>query len=356
MFNVSKIADLYGAVGVRQPLDASAPIIDADNQTSRSGLYVTDNPLCKIIAIKKSQDYRAINDAQFNEYLKQMQVDSMNTVLTNTFNESSFIGRGVTYPNPLNRVNTVELPSGFIGERILIEKGNLAVKIDRVYLDFEGAGTINLMLFSTSSPDPIDSIDIVISSPNQTQELNWVIDNTGDLIAGEYFIGYLSNSATIGTLKPFARDFDRSNLRGSVCKVYADPVLFKDHSTDTLPDLSKRESISDYTGINLSMSVYNDYTDFIVRNESLFWQAFNTQFQIKFLEVIIASIRSNGEERRMKEVSRMVIAINGLNTEGHSKITGLSSILFSNIKNIRKEYNRLNKDYFGGKIQTKTMV
>ena len=66
MFSVTKMAGLYGAVGVRQPFNAAYAIIDAANQVSRSGLFVTDNPICKVEFLKDSQDYNDITDADFN--------------------------------------------------------------------------------------------------------------------------------------------------------------------------------------------------------------------------------------------------------------------------------------------------
>ena len=142
MFDVTKIqANLYGVVGFRQPLNPDYAIIDAANLTSRSGEFVTENPFCKIEFLKDNQDYSRLSDAEFNTKLKEMQEASISSICHKVFQKSDYIDRQVLYPYTQNRVNTEALPSGFICHKLRIDiKKNVAFKISRIFLDFDGAG------------------------------------------------------------------------------------------------------------------------------------------------------------------------------------------------------------------------
>ena len=356
MFSVTKIASLYGAVGTRQPFNVASVVIDADNLASRSGLFVTDNPLCKVDALKATQDYKDITDADFNLILKRMQQDSISTIANAVFSESDFIDRQVLYPNAMNRVNTVTLPSGFVGEWIQVSGDNVAFEITRIILDFDGAGDLDILLFNTSETAPILSETVTITANHQVIELNWKVDNSGNTYKGDYYLGYLTNTVGYGTLKPFARDYNLSNVRSGVCNMSLQSVKFLNHTTATIPDLTTREGLSESHGMNPDVTVYYDYTDLILQNESLFYQAINVEFQIKFLTSTIASLRINGDQRKTAELlSRMTIEVSGLDSEGHAKVRGLRPLQIQMIKTIRAEIKRLNENYFGGMIKVYTM-
>lgn len=357
MFSVTKIASLYGAVGVRQPFNAAYAIIDAANQVTNSGLFVTDNPMCKVEYLKDTQDYADITDADFNVFLKRMQEDSIMSVARAVFNESDYVDRQVLYPFAQNKVNTITLPSGFVGERIevSIEK-NIAFEIPRILLDFDGAGDLEILLFNTSQTTPIESQVVTITSNHQSVDLGWKIDNSGDTYKGDYYLGYLTNTVGIGTLKPYARDYDRSNVRAAISLLQLTQVQFLGHTTATMPDLTTKEGMSDSHGMNPDITVYDDFTDLILRNETLFYQAINLEFQIKFLDTYLNTLRSNGNQRDAKDIAfKIAVELNGIDREGQVKIVGLRSKLNGSISTIKKEIKRLNEGYFGGSIQVYTM-
>jgi hypothetical protein len=358
MFSVTKIASLYGAVGVRQPFNVAYAIIDAANQASTSGLFVTDNPICKVEYLKDSQDYAEISDSDFNLFLRRMQEDSIVSVARSVFNESDYVDRQVLYPYAQNKVNTVTLPSGFVGERIevSIEK-NVAFEITRIMLDFDGTGDLEILLFNTSQTAPIESEVVTITSNHQVVDLNWKVDNSGDTYKGDYYLGYLTNTVTIGTLKPYARDYDRANIRAVTCMLNLTQVQFVGQTTATMPDLTTKEGMSDSHGMNPDITVYDDFTDLILRNETLFHQAINLEMQIKFLDTYLSTLRLNGSERKAKEMAiQILVELNGTNREDQVKVQGLRSELFGSIARIQKEIKRLNEGYFGGRIMTYTIT
>ena len=331
MFNANKIKlDLYGVVGCRQPFNPDYAIIDADNQVSTSNLFVTDNPNCKIEYLKDSQDYDSISDADFNTKLKRMQENSIVKVGNAIFDNSSYIDRQVLYKNPQNRVETEDLTSGFVSHKIDVSsQKNVAFEITRVLLNFEGAGDIKLMLFDSNQDAPINEKVITISSTNQVEVLNWVVDNSGDTYKGEYYLGYLTNYVDIGTLKPFKREYNDSNIESDICHLDIRKVQFKGHSTETLPDLSSDEGLSEATGLNPDITVYNDYTDLMIQNKRLLATAINYAFQIEFIQVYIATLRINTNSRNAQaQAARLVQSIEGVReTDSNVKVTGLLSLM-----------------------------
>jgi len=358
MFNVNKIkAGFYGVVGFRQPYNPSYAIIDAPNQVSRSGHYVTDNPFVKIEYLKDTVDYADISDADFNTILKNMQEESITNVCGNVFNNSDYIDRQVLYPYAQNKVNTETLQLGLITHKISVSiKKNIAFEITRILLDFEGAGDIELMLFNTADENPIFTKTITITAKHQEELLNWKVDNSGNTYKGEYYLGYRSNAAALGTLKPYKRDYERSDIPSNITYLNIEKIQFVGHTTDTLPDLTTEESYDEASGLNPDITVYEDYTDLILQNEILFAKAINLDLQINSLGHYLSSLRSNKNERHSERISiRILQEIEGQNGEGIVKITGLRPQLTRSLSLISKEIDVIKKGYFGDFAKVDTM-
>lgn len=359
MFSVTKIrANLYGVVGFRQPYNPTYAIIDADNLASRSGYFVTDNPFVKVEFIKDNSDYQGMSDPQFNTLLKNMQEDSISSVCGLVFSKSDYIDRQVLYPHPQNKVNTESLTGGLITHKISVSiKKNIAFEITRILLDFEGAGDIELMLFNTSAEDPIFTKTITIASKHQVEKLNWKVDNSGDTYKGAYYLGYRNNTAAIGTLKPYKRDYEQSDIASNITYLNIEKFQFVGHATDKLPDLNSEESIDEATGLNPDITVYEDYTDLIIQNEALFARAINFDLQISILGQYVASLRSNRNERNSDRIAlRVTQEIEGESGDGMIKVTGLRPQLIRSISKIGNEIHRIQKGYFGDTAKIDTML
>lgn len=359
MFNVDKIrANFYGVVGFRQPLNPEFAILDAANQISRSGYFVTDNSFVKIESIIANVDYKGLSDADFNTILKNMQEESISNVCGRVFNNSDYIDRQVLYPFAQNKVNTETLAQGLITHKIGVAiNKNIAFEISRVLLAFEGSGDIELMLFNTADEDPIFTKTITITSTHQEEVLNWRIDNSGDTYKGEYYLGYRTNAAAIGTLKPYKRDYEQSNVVSNITYLDIQKQMFVGHATNKLPDLTTEESYSEASGLNPDITVYEDYTDLIKQNEMLFARAINIDLQISCLGQYVASLRSNKDQRNSDRVSlRVTQEIEGQSGEGLVSITGLRPQLIRSISKIAEEIDRIKKGYFGDSAKIDTMI
>jgi len=346
MFDVSKIqTKLYGVVGFRQPLDPDFAILDAANQVSRSGEFVTENPYCKINYLKDNQDFIGISDADFNEKLKEMQQASIISVCHQVFIKPDYIDRQVLYPYPQNRVDTDTLPNGLITHKFQLDlTKNVAFEITRILLDFDGSGDLELRLFNTAQDAPIFSETITIA-PGETHkavDLNWIVDNTGDTYKGDFYLGYRNNTGAFGTLKPFERNYENSDIKSNITHFHVIEYFFPNHTTDTLPDLDDETSYDESSGLNPDITVYDDFTDWVTQGERLFARAILLDLQIKCIEMYLASLRSNANERDSKRMIQLLIAtIEGTTDEAVVKITGLRPQLSRSISQIRKQVKKL---------------
>lgn len=339
MFDKSKIQTaLSGLVGWQQPLNPDYDIIDSANQISRSNRFVTENPFCKIEFIKDNSDYKNQSDANFNTGLVNLMNTAISNVCDNVFDSNDYIDRSVIYRNPNNKVNIETLPNGFVGYEIdMTTKSNVAVKISRVVSEFSNTGLYTLLLYSSQKASPIQTKSITVNSTSVETILNWVIDNTGTLIGGKWYIGYIA-----GSLIPYKRDYESSNIISEIKDVCIKSMYSEGVETNELWDLRNNQYADQCWGLNFDVTVYNDYTDLIINNEMLFAKAIQLQAQINVIEMCRASLRSNFNERISRD---MIIEVEGIDVEDGIKKVGLKNLLAGQLKDIKKEIQRLRTNY-----------
>lgn len=353
-FDAENIAiSLYGIVGLRQSFDPANAILNDANQVSRSGYYSTDNTYVKVSIIKDTQEYIKISDSELNDYIANVQKSSIKEVCNNVFNDPDFRERQLVYQYAINKVNTHTLPEGFACYKIYKRKeNNVAFKINRVILDFEGTGDITLQLYSSQQTTPLFEKTITITSPNQSESLGWVVNNTGVDYKGQYLLGYVTNS----DLKPYMRDYEASDYITYFRDLYIDDRIFRGHTINRIPDLELDYGVSEYIGVNPDITVYDDYTDLILREEQLLAKAIDLQYQINLLNTYSSSNRSNLNERYGQDFfNKITIHINGLNRQESVRITGVREVLHSEISQIRKQIKKLKEGFKGGRFINRTI-
>lgn len=354
------VTRLTGLVGWDQPFDPSYSILEPDLLISRSGYKVDENPYCQVRTLKETQNYVDISDADFNSKIRGYMGSSISDIANAVFNFSDYIDRQVLYKEPINKVNTVNLPVGFVGHKIEVtDEKNYAFNITRVLLDFnKGASTdvITLVLWSSEKKAPIYTEDILIDSDRVEVALDWVINNTGGIYKGEYYIGYLSTDLV--TAKPYKRDYEASNIESCVTGLYIEPIYVQDHADiSNIFDLTKTDGLSEANGVNFDITVYEDYTDLIINNEFLFARAIQLAAQIKVLSVYAASLRSNRDQRTSEEMHiKLMAMIEGTEGDDVVKITGLKSMLYGEIKRVKKEIEKIRNGYFSDDMITMTTL
>lgn len=339
---------LAGLVGFRQPYNPAYAVIDAANLLSTSGYFITDNPYVKIETIKDCQDYQAISDADFNKYLRDKIKASTVAVGNAVFNQTDLIDRQILYTNATNKIATDDLPSGFVCYmlRASCEK-DVAFTISRIFLEFQGTGDIILKLYNSANMTAaLQTKTISVTGPFMEVDLGWTCDNStaGKGYKGDYFLGFFSQGVT---LKPYKRSYESSVVMSTVKEMYIEALNIADFNTTAdACDLTKKGAKIDYIGINPDITVYSDYTDLMVQNQKLFARAIMLDVQISLLTEIAASIRSNRVERLGTQYLAQVIAqIEGEDSPGAVKVTGLKKQFFGSLKNIRSEIVKLQDGY-----------
>ncbi len=342
MINVTKIqTGLIGLIGFKQPFNPDYAIVDADNLLSGSGYFVTDNPYAKIEYIKDNQDYLQISDPNFNLVLKQLKQSAISNVVNQVFSEYDFIDRNLLYKNATRKVNTNTLPNGFVGYRIQVgNTKNVAFKLNRVLLDFQGTGTIKLLLWNTSKLEALESKVIEITTDHQEEELNWVLDNSGNTYKGDYYVGYIADD--VSGILPYKRDYENGNVMSAFKYLCIEQICFPGQTTEELFDVSQYQGLSEDTGLNFDISIFDDYTDFVLNNKQLFARAIQIDCQIQCIQLYLSSLRSNLNQSISAQLyEKIMIELNGTTADSLIKVKGLVNQLIGEITSIRSEINKI---------------
>lgn len=344
MVNINKIqTNLVGLVGFKQPYNPSYAILDAGNISSESGYFVTDNPFAKIEYIKENQDYINISDSDFNTLIEDLKKTAITDVVNQVFNDYDFIDRTLLYKNASNKTEVDALPIGFVGFKIEVSnKKNIAFKLNRVLLDFQDNCEFDLMLFNTAKLEPIETKTITITSTHQEEALNWVVDNSGTTYKGDYYIGYISTNL----IKPYKREWQNASILSSPNYLCVEKIKVTNHSTNELFDLNLVDGMSEDTGLNLDISVFDDFTDFVINNKMLFARAMQLSCVIKCIGLYLSSLRLNANNATSNQIyNKLMVELEGMNNES-VKVIGLKSQLLTEISSIKNEITKLQKGFF----------
>ena len=343
MFNKQTIQEkLFGLVGFQNPANPEYAIVDTENEASSTGRYFTDNPFCKIEYIKDTQDYAAITDEEFNNYLGKVQQESIVSVCDKVFNESDYIDRQMLFQNANNKTDVDSLPDGFVGYRIYVDKEkNLAFEIRRILLEFQGTGDLTIYLFNSAKTEAIYSQQVTISSSFQELVLDWKVDNQ-DYYKGEFYLGYFTDSLTV---KPYKREYQGANIKSVVTYLNIENIKVTTATGTNLFDLDDVDGAEETWGINPDISTYYDYTDLIVNNKTLLSYAIQMQGQLILLHSYLASLRSNRNERMSTQyINRVIVEIDGFVGNDVKRI-GIKPTLAAEVTRLRQELFKLQAGY-----------
>lgn len=366
MFNVTKIQDsLVQLVGIRQPSDPDfSVIIDVDNLTSESGMYLDDLPPFNVKALHESQDFVGVDaldqSLYFNTYLSYVKKSAISSVASQVFDKPSFIDRGLLYVNDSPRLNLETFDSSvkYYGYEIEISNTkNVAFKITRANFQFDSDNsnlTVNVYLFNSNVNLPIASKQVLLDSNNVWDDLNFVVDSTLNDYKGKYYL--LVQIPNGERLQPWKRDFEDGNFMNNVKELEIERVVFNDDLDvvrfNSYLDVDTNQNV----GINLDITVYNDYTDLIIQNKFLFSKVIQMQSVVTFMMKVATSMRSNRDERQSKEITAMIMTyVNGINANGDFNMKGLNKSIPFEIENLRKEIASIRDGYFGEGLMVDTL-
>jgi hypothetical protein len=157
-----------------------------------------------------------------------------------------------------------------------------------------------------------------------------VIADDSTYKGGKFYLGYFDGD--LGTVKAYKKDFDSANVYVRTPYFYVSSVNLS--YTGATIDVRTQVYDSDIHGLNIGMDVYNDYTELIIRNKSLFWNAIQLQMHERVLMLIKYSTRSNLIER----IGRDNIKFADLELYGNKEhgIVGIQQKLSNAIETLQK--------------------
>jgi len=349
MIDVSAINNgVMGLVGIRQPYDPDYAIFDANNLQSDSGLFVDDVAFVKgeffidVVAPFKT------DDLQKNELFSRMMGTAATSVVSKVFNDVDFIDRQVFYSKANNLTKLQDdLKHGFLGYKIQVgEKKNIAFKINRLFLELEGSGNLEIMLFNTNNQNAIETktVPIVTSQKSYEIELNWTCNNTG-FYKGEWYIGYNYDV----NIQPFDRDFENASYENNIIGLEYEKISVNGHINSYLFDLDSVDEVSESNGMNLDITVYEDFTNLVLTNKFMFARAIQLQFAALLFQEYISSTRSNSNERyASNHKATIMAALKGTRGDG-IKESGLENSLNTELATLKKEVLKLRNGHKRGK-------
>ena len=355
MFDTTKIqTGLTGLVGIRQPFNPAYAKLDAANQASRSGFFLDDISNFKLAFHIDTQDYKDITDADLNIQLRSIQDAAIVQVCQSVFGSRSYIDRNLVYTHANTRQDLeTTLLNGFVGFRITPSATkDVAFKITRLQIELDGLGDVTIVLFNSAVNTPIQTKVVTIASNSQIEQLDWVVNNTDGDYKGDYYLGYVFD----GNFTPYKRDFENSQFENSISEIDYERIYVAGANDSSLFDLDDVYSLSENTGLNPDITVFDDFTDLILQNESLFAKAIQLQWAILIMQRYISTTRSNNMERIAKDtILRTIETIEGSVSTSPIKVTGLNSYLGSELESLRMTIEELQKGYFGSGVQVKTL-
>jgi hypothetical protein len=329
-------AELFGGVGFRQPFEPAYQIVDSDNNQSDSGLYFQDaNDFVTIQNIKDCQNYKDIEDDDFNDYLEILQKDAILKVCQKvTANESNLIQDVNLYPYEKSFTNTLDPASRFVVFQIEpTKRTDIINKIKWIEICLDSVRTFNIYLYNSNKPGSPIKTQPVTTVANQATIVNitdWFIADDTTHKGGNFYWGYFEDD--LAGAKAIKKDYELSDYRIDTQYYCIKPVTM--NYSGTTIDVESVTEQTDTFGLNFGMSTYNDYTELLISNQSSLWQCIQYQMAERVLRLIVTSIRSNITERLNKEhVGNINFYLYGDREQG---IEGIEGMLKRSIKDLKR--------------------
>jgi hypothetical protein len=320
MYNAELLkANFASLVGFLQPNDVGYPAIPEALATSNSGRFVQMiHPLCTIENIMNAAPefptdaaflawLQKIYDSSvlelFTAFIRQRKLDNANRALLDS--QILFDGIG-------SFVDRIIKKGRFVGFRINISaQQGLQVAIPAIGLQADAAQEITLYLYHSSQLEEVASYPITVE---RASNFNWT-DIEGAILKfydknrnseGVFYLGYYEDDLagqaisraynwSTGPCGSCGQDWNVSafNKWSKFVKIQA--VSFPASAINiekTIPDERKVEyDVQQNWGLNLSLSVACDMTDFFSLNKMIFADALAMQIAIRLLGVIAYTTR-----------------------------------------------------------------
>jgi len=336
------IAALFGRVGFRQPIQPGYDILNAENTTSKSKRYFDGfHAMVTVPNIKEACNGDAtISNDQFNEYLKQLQIDCILSVLDGIFDQPEVIEQRMEFDRCDQRPVLMPNVGRFVGREINVAKDpKKAVSINAITLFFNGATTFNVYLFDNVKKAPVKTLEVTTEADNQVivSPEDWLLTYTSNTSkSGLYFLGYFQDD--LGDVQAYDEqpyNWNCGNCYG-VRQIEANVVPSEVDFIRYNPFITTRTQ-----GLNIEFSSLVDFTEMIIRSPQAFDKAIGLQMAAMVVERVIHSQRSNLTQRISEHGAEKLY--NDLNQDMATQEMPYSS----GLKNqLRRELKRLHDNFF----------
>lgn len=329
---------LYGGVGFRQPTVPEYAILDEDNTTSYSGLRFEDvSGFVNVQNIYDCQYDKDISASDFNALLKSMQEQAIDDTCRAVIRDKSIMLYNANlYPYKKLFSEVMEPSNGFVGFEITSRTcSNMAMKVEWVELSFNATGAFYLYLFNSNKRSYINRLEVSVLA-NESKIVNlsdWFISDGDDYKGGKFYLGYFESD--LNGINPTSRNYELSSVRVSNHFFEIEPVRLE--CDGLILNAENEEYLSDTYGLNLGISIYEDYTSIVIDNKHLFYPAIQHCMAVKVLGLIKNSIRSNMTSRLNKENIAEIdfdifgnpeIGIRGLEWKFNERVNDIRNMIF----------------------------
>lgn len=314
------------------------------NQMTKSGRYFDGNsfhPLVSIKNLKATIETVNISTGELDTFLQRLQRESIMTCLSGVFNKPELIEQKLLFDRGVNNDQDISNAGNFVGVRIKLAPGkDIAAEITSLALYFNEAKTFTLYLYHDTKKQPIWTQEVTTVANDQTiitlTTAIYLNIRINSYKSGYFYFGYYQDD--LGTAK--AIDEQSCSVTGNCFA--AD--FFQSKKTGDDFD-RKKISLTSYTfGINFEISVFRDHTDSIIRNAHLFDDAIGNQMAYMCLKQMLYAIRSNTEERQVKEMldkygGSLIYEVEGAAAiPDVPKTTGLKQKIDQALKSLHKSF------------------
>lgn len=341
-FNQQKVVDaLKSRLGWKQPILTGSPTLNSTNLQSNSGRYFNDGSFHPVVTI---DNYKAtiedpdIAEDAFNNNLEDLQESLIMQLLTQVFNEPELIDNTELFERTLSNDQLISNAGKFVGIRFKLAPGTVAMQIKSIALYFNEAANLQLYLYHDAKKDPLWTDTVSAAANDQTIHIpvtELILNDAGQYKSGYFYLGYYQDQ--LGSAKAYWEQYCRK-------KCFAFDHQFFEAATSG--DDFDRQNVSVTSmnfGLNAEVVTFHDHTQKIIRNAALFDNLQGLQMAYHVAKQMIWCIRSNKNERIMKDALDKV----GLTYEMEGAVPGPEVPKTSGLQTrINKELERLKQTFF----------
>jgi len=319
MFDLGKIQSAaIGLVGFRPQTG-----VDAEITATRTGLTFEQGS--GLVNVENIRSLMADQSRNINDELRELISGSFVDVLNSIFSESDYRSGGLVYPEASEWES--EITSDFKGYEIDPVTDRVSLVINKLMFEAPTGitGDVTVNLFNTQKKEAVKTNKLtIVEGGMATAEVNWILNKRE--YGGKWYIGYeLANS-------PRAKNINLATAYNEFEGVIIRPVSVAGTFTD-----GNVKYVSDRCGLNLDVSIYDDYTSIVLSNERRFGRALQLMLAVKVADMGTNSTRSNRDERITKANAVYELDGNRFNKE-YPEHTGLLTKLNTEIKRLRKTF------------------